>query len=146
MMTQAKRRFDGLERFEYIMDDYTSHAFGRRFDLVVSSLSIHHLDDTEKMAFYKKVHDLLNDKGVFVNGDQFISRSAANEERIQKKWIEGIEKSGLGPFEKKQAYERMKIDRPATVENNIKWLEEAGFTDVELLYKYGPFGVICGSK
>jgi len=128
------------------MDDYTSHAFGRRFDLVVSSLSIHHLDDTEKMAFYKKVHDLLNDKGVFVNGDQFISRSAANEERIQKKWIEGIEKSGLGPFEKKQAYERMKIDRPATVENNIKWLEEAGFTDVELLYKYGPFGVICGSK
>lgn len=146
MIGVAKQRFEKLSHFTYVVDDYTTHEFEGKFDLIISSLSIHHLEDEEKKVFFKKVYSLLNDQGVFVNGDQFISRNPTIEARIQKKWIEGIERSGLSTEEKNKAYQRMKIDKPATVENNILWLEEAGFTEVELLYKYGPFGVISGLR
>lgn len=146
MIRQAQNRFNGATNFQFIVDDYVNHVFTGKFDLVVSALSIHHLADAEKQLFFKKVFGLLNSGGMFINGDQFISRSAATEARIQRKWIEGIEKSDLSRAEKDAAFERMKMDKPATAENNIKWLEEAGFVDVELLYKYGPFGVVCGTK
>jgi len=40
----------------------------------------------------------------------------------------------------------MKMNKPATIEKNIEWFEQAGFIDVDLLYKHYPFGVICGAK
>ena len=146
MIIQARKRFEGIPNFEFVVDDYVHHNFVQTYDAVVSSLSIHHLEDKEKMNFYTKIYGILNRGGIFVNGDQFISRSASNEDKIQQKWIAGIENSGLTQKEKEQAFELMKMDKPATIENNIKWLEEAGFIDVELMYKYGPFGVICGVK
>jgi hypothetical protein len=40
----------------------------------------------------------------------------------------------------------MLFDKPATVENNLKWLEDASFFDVDIYYKYSNFGVIPGVK
>jgi tRNA (cmo5U34)-methyltransferase len=40
----------------------------------------------------------------------------------------------------------MKLDRSATVETQLTWLREAGFGDVDCLYKDGMFAVIGASK
>jgi len=112
----------------------------------VSALSIHHLEDDEKSGLYKKIFDALERGGVFINGDQFISQSPVLEEKIHQQWKFYIKKSGLTKEQINSAFERMKMDKPATIEKNIEWFEKAGFTNVDLLYKYDPFGVICGVK
>ncbi len=48
MLNNARERFDGQSNFNYIHGDYLKADFDDSFDIVVSSLSIHHLEDNEK--------------------------------------------------------------------------------------------------
>jgi tRNA (cmo5U34)-methyltransferase len=146
MMNQSKKRFEGYSNFDYIIEDYANYKFNEKFDVVVSALSIHHLENADKSKLYKTIFDSLESGGVFINGDQFISRSPVIEEKIHYQWKAIIENSNLSQDQIQGAFERMKMDKPATTENNIQWIEEAGFINVDLLYKYYSFGVICGSK
>ena len=146
MIEQAKKRFNNQRNFEYITADYANYNFTKKYDVVVSALSIHHLEDEEKLKLYERIFESINGGGVFINGDQFISRSGVLEEKIHYEWRSVIEKSGLTKEEINGAFERMKMDKPATTEKNIAWLEKAGFINVDLLYKYYSFGVICGMK
>jgi tRNA (cmo5U34)-methyltransferase len=146
MIIQAKSRFPEFRNFNFITADYTNYKFQDKYDVVVSSLSIHHLTDTEKRLLFKEIHTILNNNGFFINGDQFIHKSAYIEDKIQNKWKNKIANSNLKKEDIEAAYERMKMDKPASTNNNMKWMEEAGFTHVELIYKYFPFGVIFGLK
>jgi tRNA (cmo5U34)-methyltransferase len=146
MIGQAKKRFSGLKNFSYIIDDYANYTFTGKFDVIVSSLSIHHLEDTEKELLYSSIFKILEPGGVFINGDQFLCRNSLVEDSIHVKWKAQIEGSGLSEREVIAAFERMKMDKPATVEKNIEWLEKAGFSQVELMYKYYIFGVLCAMK
>jgi len=146
MINQAKKRFTGLGNFDYIIADYSNYKFNKKFDVVVSALSIHHIENKEKEELFQKIFDILESGGIFINGDQFLSRSPSIEESIQNKWKLRIFNSGLSKKEIDGAYARMKMDKPATVEKNIEWLERAGFINADLLYKYYPFGVVCAAK
>ncbi len=42
--------------------------------------------------------------------------------------------------------DRMKLDKPASLENNLKWLERCGFVNVDVFYKYYNFCIIYGKK
>jgi tRNA (cmo5U34)-methyltransferase len=146
MLQQAKRRFNNQQNFEFIIADYANYIFTNKYDVVVSALSIHHLEHDEKRKLYANIFGILNRGGVFINGDQFISRSKWLEEKIHERWKDLIKNSELTKDEINGAFERMKMDKPATVERNIEMLDNVGFTNVDLLYKYYPFGVICGMK
>ncbi len=146
MLSIAKLRFKEHSNFKYIIADYFKFQFTESYDIIVSGLSIHHLEDYEKKALYNKIYSLLSHGGIFINGDQFLSRSLNGEYNYQKAWKEKIENSDLSEDEKKGAYQRMLFDKPATVDNNLKWLEDAGFSDADIYYKYYNFGVISAVK
>jgi len=146
MINQSKKRFEGYSNVDYIIEDYANYRFNKKFDVVVSALSIHHLEHADKRKLYKTIFGILENGGVFINGDQFISSSPMLEEKIHSEWKNIIENSNLTKDQIQGAFDRMKMDKPATTENNIQWLEEAGFINVDLLYKYYSFGVIYGSK
>jgi tRNA (cmo5U34)-methyltransferase len=44
------------------------------------------------------------------------------------------------------ALDRMKFDRAATLEDQLEWLREAGFRDIDCTYKNLIFAVYCGIK
>ncbi len=146
MLKIAKERFKGKNNIRYLNRDYASYEFQEKYDVVVSSLSIHHLKDNEKRKLYKKIYESLSNKGIFVNGDQFLATSEINEKIYQKQWKEKIENTDLCADSKTGAFERMKLDKPATVENNLNWLKDVGFADVDIFYKYYNFGVILAMK
>ncbi|MDR3222367.1 MAG: class I SAM-dependent methyltransferase [Methanobrevibacter sp.] len=147
MLQLAKERFKDYSNVEYIVDDYLSHEFNEKFDIVISSLSIHHLSDCNKAKLYKKVHGLINNKGgIFLNADQSLSQSTAIEIRFNKYWKECIENSSLKNNEIENAYKRMIYDNPATLKDQFKWFKNAGFNDFDLLYKYYNFTVMYGKS
>jgi tRNA (cmo5U34)-methyltransferase len=146
MLEIAKRRFSGSENVKYISGDYCKIFFSQKFDIIISSLSIHHLGDIEKQNLFKKIFDCLNDDGIFVNADQFIAESDELEKLYRKIWYAKIEESDLNQLEKSAAYERMKLDRLSKAGESSDWLKQAGFADVELIYKYLMFGVFYCKK
>jgi tRNA (cmo5U34)-methyltransferase len=146
MLSIARKRFSNQINIDFIVADYKNYGFTEKYDIVASSLSIHHLGNDDKKSLYAIIFNLLNKNGIFINGDQFLARTPEVEKLIHKEWIKAIEKSPLKEEGKQAAYNRMKLDQPATVEDNLMWLEEAGFTDNELYYKFFNFGVIRGRK
>jgi tRNA (cmo5U34)-methyltransferase len=146
MMDAAKIRFTDDQKIDYILADYTEHEFDRTFDIVISSLSIHHLSDEEKRNLYQKVFSLLNQGGVFINADQVLGHTPYIESLYKNDWKQKIENSGLTSEELKAAYERTKLDQMAPLEDQIQWLKESGFQDVDCVYKYFNFVVLFGRK
>jgi len=146
MLDIAKQRFAGEPNFKYIVGDYVEYDFNDNFDIITSSLSIHHLKDEFKELLYDKIHKLLNDGGIFLNADQVQAPSAAGEREYQRNWLEKIEDGALEDGEKRLILERMKLDKPATLEYNLKWLKHSGFKDVDVFYKNYNFVVLYGKK
>jgi tRNA (cmo5U34)-methyltransferase len=146
MLVVAKERFAGLHNVRYVTGDYRDCDLGNGYDVIVSSLSVHHLDDPDKVSLYSRLCDLLNDGGVFVNADQVRGATKAVEAEYQRRWKEKIANSDISAAEKDAAFERMKMDRPATLEDNLRWLRASGFKDVDVYYKYYPFAVMAGRK
>ncbi|MEK4029446.1 MULTISPECIES: class I SAM-dependent methyltransferase [Bacillaceae] len=146
MMDVAKERFRKDKKIDYIIADYTEYKFDQKFDIIISSLSIHHLRDVEKKKLYKKIFTWLHEDGMFLNADQVLGHTPFIESLYQNDWKHKIEASGLTKAEIQAAYERTKLDNMATLEDQISWLQESGFTDVDCLYKYFNFVVLYGRK
>ncbi|MCK9152562.1 class I SAM-dependent methyltransferase [Methanobacterium alcaliphilum] len=146
MLNIARDRFKDFENFEYISADYVKQPFNDSFDIVVSSLSIHHLKHTEKQLLNQKIFKHLNSGGIFINADQITGPCPFSEETYQKNWFNKIDESELDDEYKEPAIERMKFDNPATLDENLKWLKEAGFEDIDVYYKYYNFVVLFGRK
>lgn len=112
----------------------------------MSSLSIHHLEDEDKEKLYKKVYNALNPEGIFLNADQVIGSPHKLDKDYQMNWMKLINSSDLSESEKDAAIERMKFDKPATLEDNLKWLRNCGFEDVDVYYKYYNFVIFYAEK
>lgn len=145
MLKLAKNRFQRYNNFKYITADYLEHDF-KNFDIIISSLSIHHIEDEDKKKLYKKIYDALNPEGIFLNADQVIGSTPNIDKTYQRSWIEKIDENKFTGPEKDTAIERMKFDKPATFEDNIKWLRNCGFEDVDLCYKYYSFCIFYAKK
>jgi tRNA (cmo5U34)-methyltransferase len=146
MLNIARQRFKGKLNFKYIAGDYVKYDFQDKFDIIASSLSIHHLHDHNKEFLYGKIYEILNEGGIFLNADQVLAPNPSNELEYQRNWREKIEEGSLRESEKISILERMKFDKPAKLEYNLKWLEKSGFNDVDVFYKYYNFCVLCGKK
>ena len=146
MLDIARKRFKDYHNFKFILGDYLKTDLEDYFDIIISSLSIHHLEDSDKRIIYSKVYELLKDDGIFLNADQVLASSSENEHIYQKNWWEKIETGTLNQDEKEVIIDRMKHDKPATLENNINWLKNSGFTNVDVFYKYYNFCVLYGKK
>ncbi len=146
MLKIARQRFSGLANVQYVSGDYRNADLGSGYDVIVSALSIHHLDDPGKARLYRRLYGLLSDGGVFVNADQVLGATPGIEADYQRQWREKILASGLSGVEKAAVFERMKMDRPATLADNLQWLRDAGFRDVDVYYKYYNFAVISGRR
>lgn len=146
MLEISKMRFKNKDNIKYIFDDYLSYNFSEKYDIIISSLSIHHLTDNEKFQLFKKCYSLLNDMGIFINADQFKGETPSIDDLNKKLWKLKIENSGLSTKELLSCYERIKLDKEATLSEHFNCFKECGFDDVGCFYKYLHFGVIYGKK
>ena len=115
-------------------------------DLILSALSIHHLEHNHKKSLFKMIQDSLSDGGTFVNYDQFCAGDERTDKKIESYWISQIKASGLSEKEFDRWLERKKLDRECSVAQEIAWLKEAGFKSAECIYLMGKFAIILAEK
>ena len=136
MLTRARERFKtAADRVRFAVSDYAREAIEGRYDAVVSALSIHHIPDADKRALFTKIHTALSSGGIFINAEQVMGPTVQAERRNREQWLRQVRERGVSEEDLALALERMKHDRMATLEDQMRWLSETGFSDVDCVYK-----------
>lgn len=148
MLGEARRRFAsyGGGRFAFSVLDYAREDLRGEYEVVVSALSIHHLEDEDKRRVFRKVYGVLVGGGVFVNADQVLGPTPEIEGRYHEWWLHEAREGGVSEEDLAASLERIKQDKNATLEAQMAWLGEAGFEAVDCPYKNHRFAVYGGRK
>lgn len=147
MLTMARERMAPADRrVRFVVSDYAREPIAGTFDAIVSALSIHHLSHPDKRALFERVYAALEPGGVFVNAEQVMGPTAEAERRNRAQWIRQVRERGVGGTDLAAALERMKHDKPISLDTQMEWLEAAGFRDVDCVYKNGMFAVYGGFR
>jgi tRNA (cmo5U34)-methyltransferase len=146
MLAQAKQRFAGNPHVSYSLQEHAQLSATSEYDLVLSALSIHHLDHRDKRTLFQKIYRALRPGGMFINVDQALAPSRIGEEQYERIWLEDARANGVSELALAQARERMREDRNALLSDQLTWLTEAGFDRVDCWYKRFRFVVYGGAK
>jgi tRNA (cmo5U34)-methyltransferase len=135
-------------------DLYGSSVIKGDADFIISSLAIHHLNEIEKGRLFKYIYAKLKLGGLFINYDPVLSPSQELEQldlNIWKEWILNYE-AKISPRRDKSLeyipshYKSNKDNVPSTLDSQLEMMKNAGFSDVNLFYKYGLFCLFGGRK
>jgi tRNA (cmo5U34)-methyltransferase len=132
------------DRLTLMKGNFGLDDFGSGYDIIVSGLSTHHLDDTEKLRLYKRIYDSLNQGGVFINREVVLGETPSLTDRYHYLWREYIRSNGED--DKKWFKKYLEEDIPAPVEMQTNWLREIGFIDVGCHWRYFNFAIFGGIK
>lgn len=144
MLAQARQRFAGAEGVSFATGDMATADLGGPWDAVISALAIHHLDHAGKRALFGRIRRALKPGGWFVNAEQIAAPDPVSEERQVQRWYAAIRAAGLDEAGVAAATERMRHDICASVEDQLAWMREAGFVQVDSPWRDGRFAVLCG--
>ena len=127
----------------------------QKYDCVLSSMAIHHLDILEKKALYSKLFHEIRFGGLFLDYDVVLPVSTLSEEWQLEMWREWMNET-LVRIGKKDAvgkndalpgsYKAKPENKPSDLFNQVEILRKVGFRDAECYYKYGIFTLFGGIK
>ena len=148
MIAMAQVKLARYPLVRYVVGDFSGFDSDDGYNVVVSSFALHHLVTSEdKRNFYHRIYNSLASGGVFYNADvvlgsndflqsvymerwrNFMSRNVSKDE-VEGKWIPKYEAE----------------DRPAKLMDQLKWMTEIGFVDVDVIWKWYNFAVYGGVR
>ena len=148
MLEISKTKLQKFSGIEYTIADFNKFCFGDTYDVVVSSLALHHLvTGQDKIDFYNKIYAALNPGGFFANADVILASSDSLQKNYIEKWklfmqnnvpVEEIENKWIPKYKAE--------DRPAKLIDQLDWLKDVGFINIDIIWKYYNFAVYCGMR
>lgn len=146
MLELARKRMEGDSRVVYHQADYVNDALPQDLCAVVSSLSIHHLEDADKRKVFRSVYGVLRPRGVFINAEHVGGPTPELETRYHSLWLERVRAAGASEQQIAESLYRQQEDRRSPVEDQLDWMREAGFADADCWFKDAGFAVMSGSR
>lgn len=132
MLDRARERFIGDPHIDlrvHDLDDPLPEL--NACDAFVSGLALHHLEDERKQELFGEVHSRLMPGGVFANLDLVSSASPRLHERFRRE---------IGRVEDDPT------DRLAELAQQMAWLDELGFSEVDCHFKWLELSLIVAVK
>jgi tRNA (cmo5U34)-methyltransferase len=154
MLARAAVNLDAYAgRWQAVTGDLNDPAWGEalpdgRYDAVVSGLAIHHLPSERKRALFAEILELLEPGGMFVNMEYVAIdgplRGLFDEEMLASA-VRAERESG-GTRHEHEVDLDDDDDWPATVEDQLRWLRDAGFEQVEVHFKWAEAAIYGGMR
>jgi tRNA (cmo5U34)-methyltransferase len=148
MIQIAKSKLAPYSDIEFKIADFRDLDFKEDYDAVISSLALHHLPSEEqKKSFYREIMGFLKEGGVFYNADNVLGSNPHLNQVYMDKWVEFMLESHT-PEEVETIWlpKHREEDFPSPLISHIQWLEEAGFQEVDVVWKCYMFGIYGGKK
>lgn len=144
MIHVCKARLAGSDRATYRIGDFRTDDFGGGYDLIIASLSLHHLERAERPAFFRRVHESLLPSGHLIAAEVIVDESPEVRERQYELWqrfmIEQGE-DGAAWYQKHLAK-----DHPIDISTLVTLLSQAGFTAPGCFWRYLNFAIISAHR
>jgi len=164
MLDRARRHLAQYgARFQtklFALADRAWRTADRPVHAVVSSLAIHHLDGQQKQELFRDIYQLLAPGGVFAIADVIAPASRAGGELAAQAWDAAVRQRSLaldGNTDAFAYFERERwnmyryfdpddIDKPSSLLDQLKWLEQAGFAAVDVYWMLAGHALFGGQK
>lgn len=148
MVAMARAKLERYPLVRYVVGSFNVFAFDDEYDVVVSSLALHHLvTDEDKRRFYGRVYMSLASGGVFYNADVVLGSSDFLQDLYMNQWRRFMSRNvSKDEIEGKWIPKYEAEDRPAKLMDQLEWMAEIGFAEVDVLWKYYNFAVYGGVK
>lgn len=146
MIRMARLKLRNHPNVRYLVGDFSN--FEGRYDVVVSSLALHHLmTEDDKRQFYRRIYGALLPGGAFYNADIVLGSSQFLQESYMRQWRAFMRRQIPDrEMEEKWIPKYESEDYPARLMDHLAWLAEAGFSDVDVVWKRSNFAVYGGLK
>ena len=121
-------------------ESYLNFDFGNCcYDAALSVMTLHHYNHKTKTDLYRKIHDCLKPNGVYIECDYMVS-----DQETEDLYFAEYErlKAEQGINEGREYH----YDTPCTVENQMKMLSEAGFTNVREVWSRKNTVILIADK
>lgn len=146
MLNGARKRLSNYA-VDYLLGDYAQIDFGSNFDVVVSAIGIHHQNHEGKRKLFKKIFASLAPKGIFIFGDLVTWRdpyqAAVND---AKHYAHLVQHAKNEESLREWAHHHKFLNDLAPLEDQVGWLKEAGFSNVEVKYAHLNTALIIAEK
>lgn len=146
MLNIARKRFLGTDNVSYLISDYSKELPDEDFDIIMSALSVHHLENKEKAELFENIYNKLPKGGLFLNYDQFCAGQTEMNVWFDSYWEKQLADSELTDSDIELWKERRKLDRECSVEEEMEMLYKCRFKTVKCIYSYQKFSVIIAIK
>ncbi|MBW2623651.1 MAG: class I SAM-dependent methyltransferase [Deltaproteobacteria bacterium] len=140
MLSRLLEKYKRYERRIKIVEaSYLTMELGpRAYDYAVSVMSLHHLLPEEKTAIYAKIREALKPGGSYIEGDYIVSEEEEGrliEEYRTLKEDFTLPEDGL-----------YHIDIPSSEKTQMTALREAGFKEIQVLFRTDRSDIIAARK
>ena len=138
MLEQLKIKYPN-NNIQTVCGSYFDVPFGKEHDVVLSTYSLHHWNETEKLPLYKKIYDAVADGGMFIEGD-YTCKTIEQEQYFQ------TELNRLRDEQNLHKNEFYHFDIPLTAETQTRILYAAGFSEVKLIREWENASILMAKK
>jgi tRNA (cmo5U34)-methyltransferase len=149
MLQHASRKLGGEnERLGLVEGGFMDINFtDGAFDLIVSSMALHHLTDAEKPVLYRRMFGWLKPGGLFRCADETLALPPKAHEANLERWERWARENGATSEEITLWAEHAEAyDHYAPLAMHIQWLQQAGFIQVDCHWRKLMWTVFGGEK
>ncbi len=131
------------EFFECVLDDF---AFFKN-DVFIATYTLQFIRPPKRQALVDKIYENLNENGIFLMSEKILYEDALLSKKILELYAEYKQKQGYTKFEistKREALENVLV--PYSSKENLTMLKNAGFKNIQSLFKWANFETFIGFR
>ena len=133
-------------------------SFSWPVQAVVSSLAIHHLDGQQKRELYRDLYSLISPGGALIIADLIQPAHPLGVQAAAQAWDEAVRQTALARDGNESAFEVFQrdhwnffrypepMDQPSGLYEQLRWLEAAGFSAVDVYWLKAGHALYGGRK
>lgn len=144
MIAAARSRLDDDSRVVYRLGDFRFDDIGLNYDVILASLSLHHLEGRERPQFAKRLRRSLAAGGQLITSEVIIDESLSVRERQYQAWRQFMTSQGEdgGAWYQKH----LAKDHPVELSTWLGQLTNAGFASAGCFWRYLNFAVLSAVR
>jgi tRNA (cmo5U34)-methyltransferase len=133
-------------------------SFSWPVQAVVSSLAIHHLDGRQKRELYRDLYRLIEPGGALIIADLIQPAHPLGAQAAARAWDEAVRQAAVARDGNEAAFEAFQrdhwnffhypdpMDKPSGLYEQLRWLEAAGFSAVDVYWLKAGHALYGGRK